>query len=811
MLRTVVMRLVLAIPGVVFAAEAAAPLPDAQGGLVGWYRFANAATLGRDDSGRHHDASVVDGVTWTDRDAGRRSCAVFAGKARLSVPAVARGDFTIALWVKSAAPTQPGAWYSAPPLLDGDVPGDAKDFGAVLLDGRFALGQGQPDAATSSESRIADGAWRHVAATRDATSGEVRIYVDARLERTATGPTGERSAVTALAIGARPGAGDGFTGRLDDLRIYDRVLSAPELLRLAHGLDTVKPLLVRDTRSDTWAGTDALGRSLPEPGSVPARSGKAVGIFYFLWIGRHGPDHVYDISALLRADPTDPRYGPEHAYHWWGEPLFGHYRSNDEWVIRKHAQMLTDAGVDVVFFDVTNGPTYLDTVFSICRIYREIRAAGGRTPQISFICWSGGPRVVQTLYDELYSKGLYSELWFRWLGKPLILTPLHVDDPKAPPPHDLDAQLVDFFTIRQSWAWTKGQKWFGDGKDRWAWLDRHPQNPGWHDAPDKPEQMPVGVAGHPIDNLGRSFHDGKEPAQDKRDTAAGACFAEQWQRALAVDPQFVFVTGWNEWVAMRFVHHGDSGPDMLGRKAHDGASFFVDTYDQEFSRDIEPMRGGHGDDFYYQLAENIRRFKGGRPLAKPSSPRRMVMGDDFSAWTGVGPDFSDDVDDVRQRSHPGFADSGLLVDDSARNDLDTMKVARDADTIAFYARTRQALTASTGHHWMLLFLDTDGDHRNGWNGYDFVLNRTNHGGKTVLERCLPGWKFAAVAELPFAVHGNELQMVVPRALLGVDAQKGPLSIDFKWADGVGDSGDLTDWLGQGDVAPNGRFNYRFTE
>ncbi|MBA3937366.1 MAG: LamG domain-containing protein, partial [Planctomycetes bacterium] len=296
MLRTAATCLFLAIPIWAPAAEAGAPLPGEHTGLVGWYRFVSAATLGKDDSGQHHDASVVDGATWTDRDAGRRSCAVFDGKARLSLPAVARGDFTVALWVKSTAPAQPGAWYNAPPLLDGDVPGDAKDFGAVLLDGRFALGQGQPDAVTSSESRIADGAWRHVAATRDATSGEVRIYVDARLERTATGPTGERSAVTALTIGARPGAGDGFAGRLDDLRIYDRVLSAPELARLAHGPGAVRPLLVRDTRSDTWAGMDALGRSLPEPGSVPARSGKAVGIFYFLWIGRHGPDHVYDLS-----------------------------------------------------------------------------------------------------------------------------------------------------------------------------------------------------------------------------------------------------------------------------------------------------------------------------------------------------------------------------------------------------------------------------------------------------------------------------------------------------------------------------------
>jgi hypothetical protein len=43
----------------------------------------------------------------------------------------------------------------------------------------------------------------------------------------------------------------------------------------------------RDIRSDTWAATDALGKalpSLPEVGSP--RSGKFVGIFYFLWLGQ---------------------------------------------------------------------------------------------------------------------------------------------------------------------------------------------------------------------------------------------------------------------------------------------------------------------------------------------------------------------------------------------------------------------------------------------------------------------------------------------------------------------------------------------
>jgi hypothetical protein len=34
--------------------------------------------------------------------------------------------------------------------------------------------------------------------------------------------------------------------------------------------------------------------------------------------------------------------------HHWGESAFGYYRSDDPWVLRKHAQMLSDAGVDVI-------------------------------------------------------------------------------------------------------------------------------------------------------------------------------------------------------------------------------------------------------------------------------------------------------------------------------------------------------------------------------------------------------------------------------------------------------------------------------
>lgn len=560
------------------------------------------------------------------------------------------------------------------------------------------------------------------------------------------------------------------------------------------------PPPTRDLYSDTWTATDALGRTLPGAEECgPPRAGKFVGIFYFLWLGAHGRG-LYDNSKLLAANPDNPQYGPVHAFHWWGEPQLGYYLSDDEFVIRKHAQMLADAGVDVIFCDVTNAVTYDETYLTVCRVFSEVRKSGRTTPQIAFLTHSNAAAVIQRLYDRFYAKNLYPELWFRWKGKPLLLGPSE----------GLSQQLRDFFTLRDSWAWTKGQKWFGDGKDRWPWLDNFPQQPGWHESRELPEQISVCVAQHPVSNIGRSFHNGKEPPPGERAPEQGLCFAEQWKRALEVNPEFVFITGWNEWVAQRFLNEG--GIHFLGRPLAKGDTFFVDQYNQEFSRDIEPMRGGHGDDYYYQMVANIRRFKGVRPLPKPSAPKSIRIGGDFRQWRDVGPEYLDDLGDTARRHHAGWDD--LTYDNtSGRNDFDLLKVARDDTNLYFYARTREAITAPTGRNWMLLLLNTDGDPRTGWEGYDFIVNRTLRGKSTsVLERHAGvGWNWEPVAEVKLAVRGNELQLAVPRAALGLAPAKEPLRLDFKWADNVPETGDIREFLDQGDTAPNGRFAYRYAE
>jgi hypothetical protein len=129
-----------------------------------------------------------------------------------------------------------------------------------------------------------------------------------------------------------------------------------------------------------------------------------------------------DVVAPEPLPPDSPLWGPLHVPHHWGESLFGYYLTDDAYVLRKHAQMLSDAGVDFIVFDVTNQFTYKPYYMALLRVFSEVRAAGGKTPQVAFLCPFWEPaKVVRELYRDLYEPGLHRDLWFQWQGKPLIL------------------------------------------------------------------------------------------------------------------------------------------------------------------------------------------------------------------------------------------------------------------------------------------------------------------------------------------------------------------------------------------------------
>jgi hypothetical protein len=248
-----------------------------------------------------------------------------------------------------------------------------------------------------------------------------------------------------------------------------------------------------DVQSDTWVAVDGLGRALPDSTQVgPPRANRTVGIFYFLHLGHDGAvDGPYDVSKILKAHPealyniSDSHWGPLYASHHWGESLFGYYDINDDFILRKHASMIVNAGVDVIIFDVSNGVTFRDNYQKLCSVYTDIRAKGGRTPQIAFLCPFGNPgdmgrKTTRAVYEDLYANGSYSDLWFRWKGKPLMLAdPGYVDD-----------DLRQFFTLRQNIGpYNQGPT----GPNQWAWLEIYPQHVYPNDEGEK-EEVAVGVA-----------------------------------------------------------------------------------------------------------------------------------------------------------------------------------------------------------------------------------------------------------------------------------------------------------------------------
>jgi hypothetical protein len=218
------------------------------------------------------------------------------------------------------------------------------------------------------------------------------------------------------------------------------------------------------------------------------------------------------------------------------------------------------------------------------------------------------------------------------------------------------------------------------------------------------------------------------------------------------------------------------------------------------------MRGGHGDNYYYQMVSYIRRYKGARPLPTVT-PAPVRVDGRFADWEPVRIEFRDTIGDPVRRDHPGYGSAGPYVNTTGRNDIIAAKVSWDAKHVFFFVRTQRPLTPRSDPNWMLLFLDVDRDSTTGWCGFDFVVNRLPAKLQTAtLELNQGGYRWEAVTEVAQATEGRELELAVPWTALGL---VGPSAgLDFKWADNIQQTGDAEDFTINGDVAPNDRFNFR---
>ena len=564
------------------------------------------------------------------------------------------------------------------------------------------------------------------------------------------------------------------------------------------------PLTVRTTRA-----VDNLGRPLlTENDTTAAREGKYVGLFYFLWLGEHGTA-LYDntvIASVEGALDSEKGWisaggGRVNEFHFWGKPMFGYYRSSDKWVIRKHLQMLTDAGVDFLAFDVSNGPTYSANAITLIKIFKEYQDQGWNVPKLCFLTNTESGSTMETIYKTLYKKHPeYDSLWFKWDGKPLIIG-------KA---DEATEEMREYFRIKAS-QWPMGEK-IDDGFP-WMEFDRLLTDDAVYGLNGRKEVVNVSLAQHNetykmsavswygSNDRSRSWHDGaNDPAPDAY--LYGYNFAEQFNWAMKIDPEIIFITGWNEWVAQR------QPATYQGPVENEGPIVFLDNASLNGSRDIEPKEGGYADNYYMQMISFIRQFKG-VTVDNSRNNRPIDIDGGFAQWNDIKAYYRDYEADTPERKSNGWGKE-KYADQSGRNDITEMKVCEDADNVYFFVKTAEDITAPEGNNWMNLFIGIPGAQASDcWNGYSFVLNYNapDKDGSMYLGKLAGGSEYSvsALSEVHSRIHGNMMMVSVPKSVLGID---GPASLFFKWADNCTE-GDVDAFYMTGDAAPIGRAGFYY--
>ena len=571
------------------------------------------------------------------------------------------------------------------------------------------------------------------------------------------------------------------------------------------------------------------------------RENRYVGMFYFLWLGQHPSitTGIYDITKIFAADSGAPYknlfnlqgtpISPYGQFHFWGEPLYGYYNSLDEYVMRKHIELLTAAGVDFLVFDVTNASSYDNVWLKLFSVLDSYRQQGWNVPKVAFYTNSYSEATMKHLYDVLYSKGLYQELWFRPDG----IRPLIIGKFDANPPTGMEQTIRSFFYFRRS-QWPDERALAPASPDTAVF---HPDGFPWIDW-QKPQRlyggdvMSVSPAQHPmipfsdsyltgsknwgrgftissrlndsVASTGDTFYRFVPGANDPAKVQIGANFDQEWKVAINTDPQMVFVTGWNQWIAIKQAIEQGTSRERIA---------FVDVYSEEYSNDIEPMRNGYDDAFYMQLISNIRKYKGITGDVPPSVGRTIDIHADSSQWNDVSSVYCSIGSQNYGRNSIGAALHGPSYTlPASRNNLQEIRVTHDSSNVYFYIKAESNITPhdSGQTNWVNIFVGTNEVAKQGWEGYDYVVNKVPEtDGTTSIDKLDSTGNGETVGKAEYVINGASLQLQVPRASLGLPSGNSGFQCYFKVADGVQNEYDIMDYYVTGKSLPPGRLSHSY--
>jgi hypothetical protein len=190
--------------------------------LVGWWTLDSDAK----DSAGSNDGVLLGGAAFM-KDAQRGDVLVCNGTdAGVELKNTLGSSFTFAAWLSSDTPSSTGSSaLEGDPLIWSNDPLGIDDFALAVLNDRLSY-INYNEKATGTAS-VTDGKWHHVAATRQ-DGARVALYVDGLVDGDGNSGSGVVSANPNVYFCGLPG-GRHFKGWLDDVRLFDRVLSPSEI------------------------------------------------------------------------------------------------------------------------------------------------------------------------------------------------------------------------------------------------------------------------------------------------------------------------------------------------------------------------------------------------------------------------------------------------------------------------------------------------------------------------------------------------------------------------------------------------------
>lgn len=239
--------------------------PAAPPGLVAEYGFDQGAGSTVTDSSGRGNTGTATNTAWSTSGRFGSALSFNGSSSRVVVPDAASLDLTTGMTLEAwVNPASTSGWRTLA-LKEVTSPGDLA-YGLYSAEpGRGPgayLGAGTQTTSTVRPAPLPANTWSHVATTFDGST--LRLYVDGALAGSQSRSAPIPTSTGPLAIGGNAIWGEWFSGRIDEVRVYNRALSAAEITA-----DRDRPVtpLTPDTQAPTVALT-APGNGATVAGTV---------------------------------------------------------------------------------------------------------------------------------------------------------------------------------------------------------------------------------------------------------------------------------------------------------------------------------------------------------------------------------------------------------------------------------------------------------------------------------------------------------------------------------------------------------------